>query len=211
MGHVRDSSLLFSLQSLLDVERERVDADRAEREQRLIEARRQRERAEQRARDAEQARLDEERRRQAEREHQARAQAARLEGIRQAELERVKLETARQAELELAARRQEHEQRLATLAVESRRRGGRFFAGVAAAIGVFVTASAAVYFVHIVPQDERLAARNQDLLARSDAVAAEVSEVIERTNRHAQTLAREKAELVRRLREAHQVAPAAGP
>lgn len=175
MAQARESSLLFSLQSLLEVERERIDRDRAEQEQRLLEARRQRELGEQRAREAEQVRLQQERQREAERLLQAREEAARLEAIRLAEIERVRLDAAHRTELEFAARRHEHEQRLAALAQSSGRKRARIWLGLVAATGVTGAVAVAFYL-------QRSDAENRALIARYTALVDSKQEDLAKTS-----------------------------
>lgn len=120
MGSKRESSVVFSLQRLLELERDRVDEE-AENERRRVEA----ERA---AREQARQRMNEERER-AEREKRERDEAerrrqlegaARIEAIRQAELERVRMESEHRARLEAEriSREQAHERAL----VDSARR-----------------------------------------------------------------------------------------
>lgn len=137
-----DSSLLFSLDSLMAAERERVAEEARAAEQKReaeLEARAEAERharveAERRAAEeaarllaAEQRRLEEE---------------ARLEGIRQAEKERVLAEARRQNELELRIRQSSHELRLTAEAAEKRARSTRVAFLCTAAVAVAATCGA---------------------------------------------------------------------
>ena len=111
----KDSSVLFSLQELMTLEKDRVRAEedlerRAEeailRQRRADEARRVAD-EEARLRDAEERRRRDEQR--------AREENARLDAIRQAEVERARLEAESAGRLEQLKRLQEHEKELATL------------------------------------------------------------------------------------------------
>ena len=211
MGQARESSLLFSLQSLLEVERERIDRDRAEQEQRLVEAQRRRELAERQAREAEQARLEQEHQREVERQRLAREEAARLEAIRLAELERVRLEAQHRSQLELATRRQEHEQRLAALELGSGKRRARISLILAAAAAIVGAAGVAVFIKHLDAKNKELAEQQERLIADGSKTAAEAKALLEKRKQRTAELEREGDEL-RRLLDAKPkpaVAPAA--
>jgi colicin import membrane protein len=105
----RDSSLLFSLRELEDIERQRVGAERVAEEGRRRAAERARaERAEE-ARRAEALRIEaaEVRRKEAEREQ--RQEAAQKAALERATVERVRAEVQARAEAELAEARRNHE------------------------------------------------------------------------------------------------------
>jgi colicin import membrane protein len=139
-----DSSLLFSLDSLMAHERDRVaeEAHAAEQQRQAeVAARAEAERharaeAERRAAE-EEARRDAERRRRLEEE-------ARLEGIRRAEAERILAETRREQEIELRVRQSSHDLRLAAEAAVSRARSTRV-AFVCTAVVAVVATCGAVY------------------------------------------------------------------
>ena len=105
----RDSSLLFSLRELEDIERQRVDAERAAEEGRRRAAERARaERAEaSRREEARRIEAAEARRKEAEREQ--REEAARQAALERATVERVRAEVQARAEAELAEARRNHE------------------------------------------------------------------------------------------------------
>jgi hypothetical protein len=115
LAELRDSSLLFSLESLMQEERSRVDAERAQKEERerVVAAERQ---SRVRLREQEDAlREARERDRLVEEERRAREEEARLEGIRTAEIERVRSEAARRAAHESQMMQRKHELELAAI------------------------------------------------------------------------------------------------
>ena len=124
----KDSSVLFSLQELMTLEKDRVRAEE-DLERRAEEAilRQRRDDEARRAAD-EEARMheaEEHRRREAQR---SREENARLDAIRQAEVERARLEAESAGRLEQLKRQQEHEKELATLHQDRGKKRLRIFA-----------------------------------------------------------------------------------
>jgi len=124
----KDSSVLFSLQELMTLEKDRVRSEE-ELERRAEEAilRQQREEEARRLADEEaRLRAAEERRRRD--EQRAREEGARLDAIRQAEVERARLEAESAGRLEQLKRQQQHEKELATLHQDQGKKRLRIFA-----------------------------------------------------------------------------------
>src|SRR5690606_11167598 len=103
MAEQKESSVLFSLKELMNLEQERIAKETAQQQRQAREARERREAeelalreaAERKAREAEEARRAEEQRR--------REDTARLEAIKHAEIERAKAETEHRAQMEAIA------------------------------------------------------------------------------------------------------------
>jgi colicin import membrane protein len=175
LAELRESSLLFSLDSLLAHERNRVEAERAAAEERRLadEAKRAAE-ARQRA-EAEARRLAAEREAAARAEALRREEEARLEAIRRAELEKAAAETRLRGEIELAARRSEHELRLSALKSSRETRALRSIVVATSAIAVLAASGALVVEFGVRrPERERMQASFAAELAgerrRSDGV-----------------------------------------
>lgn len=115
MSEQKESSVLFSLKELMNLEEDRIrgeEADKAATVAAEEEARRAAERA---ARDAEEARIRaEEERRRAE-EQRSREEGARLDAIKQAEVEKARLEAEQQARMQAMSSQQQHALQLETL------------------------------------------------------------------------------------------------
>lgn len=105
----RESSLLFSLRELEDIERQRVDAERAAEEGRRRAAERARAERATAARREEARRLEEAEARRKETEREQREEAARRAALERATVERVRAEVQARAEAELAGARRNHE------------------------------------------------------------------------------------------------------
>jgi len=175
LAELRESSLLFSLASLADLERERVDRDR------VLDAERRRA-AELAAIEAEHTRVAEaarrataERERVLAEERSRREEAARLEGIRLAEVERARAEAHLRSETELAARRERHALELAAAHAGARVRRLRTVALGGGLLAVLATL-AVVGFERFVQRPE-LERRLQGDAERRAANAAEMTKL----------------------------------
>lgn len=115
MAEQKESSVLFSLKELMNLEEDRIKQEENERrrvEEAAVQARLAEER---RAREAEESRLraaEEERR---QNEQRSREEQARLDAIRHAEIEKARLEAENAARMEQLRRQQEHEQKIHAL------------------------------------------------------------------------------------------------
>lgn len=141
MAEQKESSVLFSLKELMNLEEDRIKKEEDERK-RVEEAETQaRLDAERRARDEEERKLraDEERRRSE--EQRSREEATRLEAIRQGEIEKARLEQEQVARMEALKRQQEHEKELHLLSQDKHKKRltyialGSGFVLVAALVG----------------------------------------------------------------------------
>lgn len=136
----KESSVLFSLHELMDLERDRIESERHQQEDReraiaqaaLTVERRRVEAEEARARAAEEAeRLERER---------ARSEAARLDAIKLAEVQRAKADADHWAKLETARQEYEHVQRLHALRSDKGKR--RLVQGVVGLVALLVATGA---------------------------------------------------------------------
>jgi hypothetical protein len=115
LAELRESSLLFSLESLMAEERSRIDHERVAKEQRERAEAAERAARERRAEEEKAERLARERERLAEEERRRREEQARLDGIRTAEVDRVRDEAARRGASESAMAARDHELKLAAI------------------------------------------------------------------------------------------------
>jgi colicin import membrane protein len=115
MAEQKESSVLFSLKELMNLEEDRIKQEEDQKRRAEEEAARVRAEAERRVREEEEARIraDEDRRR-AE-ESRVREESARLEAIRHAEVEKARVEAENQARIEQLRHQQEHERELSKL------------------------------------------------------------------------------------------------
>jgi colicin import membrane protein len=115
MSEQKESSVLFSLKELMNLEEDRIKQEEDTRAAQAAAAERARLEAERQARDAEEARIraEEERRRQE--DQRSREEAARHEAIRQGEVERARVDAEQRARLEAMQQQQKHEAQLASI------------------------------------------------------------------------------------------------
>ncbi|HEY1956141.1 MAG TPA: hypothetical protein VGH28_11015 [Polyangiaceae bacterium] len=113
MAEQKESSVLFSLKELMNLEEDRIRQEEDQKRRVEEEAARARAETERRAREEEEARMrsaDEKRRAE---EQRMREDAARLDAIRHAEVEKARLDAENAARLEQMRHQQEHERQLA--------------------------------------------------------------------------------------------------
>ncbi len=135
MAEQKESSVLFSLKELMNLEEDRIRQEEAERRRQEEEAVQARLELERRARDEEEARLraiEEER---LAGEQRQREEAARLEAIHQAEIERARLEAENAARLQQLRNQQEHAERIAAISQDQSKKKLR---NIAIASGAFL-------------------------------------------------------------------------
>jgi len=122
MAEQKESSVLFSLKELMNLEEDRIKQEESARQQQAAAAERARLDAERRARDEEEARLraDDDRRR-AE-EQRAREDSARLDAIRHAEMEKARLDAENAARTEQLRHQQEHERQIKALSQDKHKK-----------------------------------------------------------------------------------------
>lgn len=122
MAEQKDSSVLFSLKELMNLEEDRIRQEEDARRRAADEAVRAQQDAERKAREAEEARLNamEERRRQE--DLRSREEQAKLEAIRQAEIERARLDAENQARIEAMRQQQQHQLQLAAVTEDKKKK-----------------------------------------------------------------------------------------
>ncbi len=121
MAEQKESSVLFSLKELMNLEEDRIKQEDDDEEAPGSRPRcRPRVEAERRAREAEEARMRAEDERRRRKSSAPREEQARLEAIRQGEVEKARLEAEQQARLRAMAQQQEHERQLAALTQDKR-------------------------------------------------------------------------------------------
>jgi colicin import membrane protein len=135
MSEQKESSVLFSLKELMNLEEDRIKTEETSKAEAARRAEQERLDAERRQRDEEQARLAAEEEKRRVEDARAREEAARLEAIRQAEIERAKVEAERQAQLAAMSAQQQHERQLEALKSDE---GKKKLRNTLIGVGVFV-------------------------------------------------------------------------
>jgi colicin import membrane protein len=184
MAEYRESSMLFSLKGLMDVEDRRVTAERAEQQRKLDAARAARLESERVAREA-QARLAEAARERAFHEELSRREhLARLQTRREAELERARHEAEARARLELSAQEQAHAERLRQMAEQTRARRGRTWSvGASSLAALTLVASLGLYFGKFRPEAERMQKAYAELASAQEQRADAAQRLLDRAAR----------------------------
>ncbi len=133
MAEQKESSVLFSLKELMNLEEDRIRQEESERRRQADAAEAARADAERKSRDAEEQRLRAEDERRRVEEQRGREENARLEAIRHAEVEKARVEAEQSARMEALRRQQEHERQIAVIAQDKSKKNLKF-----AAIGIGV-------------------------------------------------------------------------
>jgi colicin import membrane protein len=171
----QESSVLFSLKELMNLEEDRLRQEEQDRQrEREEEERRRREEEEARLR-AEQERLRAEDERRRQEEQRKREEEARLEAIRQAEIEKKRIEAERAAQLEAMAKQQEHARQLALIQQDqSKKKLRNTLIGVGVGSFLLIGGGLGLYFGKIKPEAEAkaLAAEQERRKAEEEAEAA---------------------------------------
>ena len=202
MTELQESSVLFSLNQLMNLEQQRLrEEEEAARARSLAEGAARR-LAEQRAREEEEARIRAEASRRRTEEVQRREVEARLDAIRMAELEKVRIEAEQRQRIALMEQANEHERKLTALRQDrQKKRLVRILVIGGALMSAALTAGLGVYFGHIKPEADRLhqqeladlAAREAELkklradyeaaLAKSERAAVELAQAKDASDR----------------------------
>ena len=129
MAEQKESSVLFSLKELMNLEEDRIRQEEDDRQRKADAEMQARLDAERRTREAEEARLrDEEGRKRAD-EQRTREEQARLEAMRQAEVERARVEAENAARMQAMQAQQEHERQLTHIKESQGKKKATYIAG----------------------------------------------------------------------------------
>jgi colicin import membrane protein len=115
MAEQKESSVLFSLKELMNLEEDRIRQEDDEKKRRAEADAQARLEAERHARDQEQARLQVEEERRHGEEQRKKEAAARLEAIRHAEIEKARMEAEQRGKMEAMTQQQAHQLQMSTL------------------------------------------------------------------------------------------------
>ena len=131
MAEQKESSVLFSLKELMNLEQERIAQETATQQRQAREARDRREADERARREADERKLrDAEEARRAD-EQRRREDAARVEAIKHAEIERARTEAEHRAQMEAVAAQREHEAQLVAIRQQSSAKKTKIGASIA--------------------------------------------------------------------------------
>ncbi len=160
MAEQKESSVLFSLKELMNLEEDRIKQEETERqrqEQAVIQARLD---AERKAREEEEARMaaaEEQRRQQ---EQRSREEMARLEAIRHAEVEKARLDAENAARLEQLRQQQAHDLNLTAIKQDKSKKNLLY---IAVGVGVALVLAVAIGGYAVKVQSDKAAALQAQL------------------------------------------------
>ncbi|HKQ68124.1 MAG TPA: hypothetical protein VJT73_02230 [Polyangiaceae bacterium] len=155
MTEQKESSVLFSLKELMNLEEDRIkqeDDDKKRRADAEVQARLD---AERRAREQEQARLQGEEERRRNDELRQREEAARIEAIRHAEIEKARVEAEQRGRIESMTKQQEHERHLTSLKQDEHKKKLQRMVGISVgAAAILLIGGVGFYLGKIKPEAE---------------------------------------------------------
>ncbi|HMI88177.1 MAG TPA: hypothetical protein VK550_29030 [Polyangiaceae bacterium] len=186
MAEQKESSVLFSLKELMNLEEDRIKQEDDDKKRRADADARARTEAERRARDQEQARLTAEEERRRGDEQRKKEEAVRLEAIRHGEIERARVEAEQRARMEALSKQQEHERHITSLKHDEHKK--KLQRNLMLAVGggaIIVFGGLGLYFGKIRPEAE----------ARETATRAALFQQSEETKRAQQQLAETTAKV----------------
>jgi len=204
MAEQKESSVLFSLKELMNLEEDRIRQEEETKRRAEEEAARARADAERRAREEEEARIRAaEEKRRAE-EQRTREEAARLEAIRHAEVEKARLDAENAARLEQLRHQQEHERQLAVVNQDkSKKRLVLIASGIGVAfVGALIVG--VVLYSNAQKKQQELQAQLSDLTSKQEENQRKMKDL--EGQLATATTPEQKAELERQIADAKQKA-----
>jgi colicin import membrane protein len=180
MAEQKESSVLFSLKELMNLEEDRIKQEDDDKKKRAESDARARAEAERRSRDQEQARVTAEEERRRSDEQRKKEEAVRLDAIRQGEIEKARMEAEQRARMEAMSKQQEHERHITTLkSDEHKKKLQRNLMFAVSGGAILVIGGLGLYLGKIRPEAE----------ARETATRAALFQQAEETKRAQQQLA----------------------
>jgi len=182
MAEQKESSVLFSLKELMNLEEDRIKQEEQEKRRKEDSATQARMDAERRAREEEEARVRaDENRRRAE-EQRVREDAARVEAIRQAEIEKARLEAENAARLEQLRHQQEHERHITALTQDKSKKKLTVMVYGGAAVLVLALGGFGFYIKHSMDESAATEARHQQELLEAKAMTDKLNAQLSQQN-----------------------------
>jgi colicin import membrane protein len=166
MSEQKESSVLFSLKELMNLEEDRIRSEEADKAATAAAAERARLDAERSARDAEEQRIRAEEERRRLDEQRSREEHAKLEAIRVAEIEKARVEAEQRARLEAMAAQQHHERSLAAIHGDESKKSLRKILIAVAVVVPLIGIGAGVLIYQNVQENRKVLAANQAEAAR---------------------------------------------
>jgi colicin import membrane protein len=186
MSEQKESSVLFSLKELMNLEEDRIRSEEAEKAASAAAAERARLDAERSAREAEEHRIRAEEERRRTEEQRSREEQARLEAIRVAEIEKARVEAEQRARLEAMAAQQHHERSLAAIHGDESKKSLRKILIAVAVVVPLACIGAGVLIYQNVQENREIAARQeaekQALLAEKEKLERQRKEQDDKVN-----------------------------
>jgi colicin import membrane protein len=180
MAEQKESSVLFSLKELMNLEEDRIKQEDEEKKRRAEAEVQSRVEAERRARDQEQMRLSAEEERRRSEEQRKKEEAARVEAIRHAEIEKARVEAEQRARMEAMTKQQEHERAMSSLKHDEHKKKLQRMVTFSIGGGVLLlVAVLGIYLGKIKPENEAREAAARAALVQQAEESAKMKRLLE--------------------------------
>ena len=204
MAEQKESSVLFSLKELMNLEEDRIRQEEDQKRRQEEEAARARAETERRAREEEESRLRAaEDKRRAE-EQRSREEATRLEAIRHGEVEKARLDAENAARLEQMRHQQEHERQLAVVHQDKSKKRLVLIASGIGVLFIGALVGGVVLYSNAQKKQQELQAQLTDLTSKQEENNRKMRDLEGQLS--TATTPEQKAELERQIEDAKQKA-----
>jgi len=204
MAEQKESSVLFSLKELMNLEEDRIRQEEDQKRRAEEEAARVRAEAERRVREEEEARIRAAEEKRRGEEQRSREEAARLEAIRHAEVEKARLDAENAARIEQMRHQQEHERQLAMVTQDKSKKRLVLIAVGAGLLFVGAAVTGVVTYSNAQKKQQELQAQLTDLTSKQEENQRKMNELNDKLAKA--TTPEEKAALQAQLDDARQKA-----
>jgi len=179
MAEQKESSVLFSLKELMNLEEDRIRQEEDTKRKAEEAAAAARAETERRAREEEEARIRAQEEKRRGEDLRTREEAARLEAIRHAEVEKARLEAENRARMEQLRHQQEHERQLAMVTQDKSKKRLVLIASGAGVLFIGALVGGAVLYSNAQKRQQELQAQLSDLTAKQEENNRKMSDLNE--------------------------------
>src|SRR5947209_1456746 len=200
MAEQKESSVLFSLKELMNLEEDRIRQEEDQKRKAEEAAAAARAEVERRAREEEESRIRAQEEKRRGEEQRLREEAARLEAIRHAEVEKARMEAEQQGRIQQLRHQQEHERQLAMVTQDKSKKRLVLIAGGIGVLFVAGLVGGAIALSNAAKQKEQLQAQLADLTSKQEENNRKMSELNDKLGKA--TTPEERAQLEQQIDDA---------
>jgi len=188
MAEQKESSVLFSLKELMNLEEDRIKQEEADKDRRARQEADAKAAAERAAREAEERRIREEEEARRLEEMRRKEETARLEAIRHAEIEKAKAEAEHKSRMEALSAQQAHEQQLAALRSDQGKKRLKLTVGIAVGVLLVGIVGGGLAFKGAADQRAKERAADQARIAAAEAESKRLKDTFDEAQKREEEL-----------------------